>query len=197
MVSPSSDRIPRVPPYSSTLTPFPVQDSHLLKSAFPCSSGYSCKCHLAGPISLAATLRVSFDFLSSCYLDVSVRKVRPLQLCIHCKVQIALWVSPFGYPRINAYSQLPTAFRSVLRPSSPLIAKASTKCSYLSLDSYNINILLPKYLYLSTKNLLLPVILSNFGVYFYTFLPRFFDNTIFSYHTIQLFPYSQCFIASL
>ena len=36
-----------------------------------------------------------------------------------------------------------------------------------------------------------------FGVYFYTFLPRFFDNTIFSYHTIQLFPYSQCFIASL
>ena len=29
------------------------------------------------------------------------------------------------------------------------------------------------------------------------FLPRFFDNTIFSYHTIQLFPYSQCFIASL
>ena len=36
-----------------------------------------------------------------------------------------------------------------------------------------------------------------FGVYFYTFLPRFFDNTIFSYHTIQLFPYLQCFIASL
>ena len=47
------------------------------------------------------------------------------------------------------------------------------------------------------KKSFLPVILSNFGVYFYTFLPRFFDNTIFSYHTIQLFPYSQCFIASL
>ncbi len=37
-------------------------------------------------------------------------------------------VSPFGYPRIKACSQLPTAFRSVPRPSSPLDAKASTKC---------------------------------------------------------------------
>ena len=151
----------------------------------------------ADPISLATTLGVSVDFLSCRYLDVSVPRVRFAFLCIQNAITIAGWVPPFGYPRINAYSQLPTAFRSVLRPSSPLIAKAFTKCPYLSLDSYNINILLPKYLYLSTKNLLLPVILSNFGVYFYTFLPRFFDNTIFSYHTIQLFPYSQCFIASL
>jgi len=37
-------------------------------------------------------------------------------------------VSPFGYPRIKACSQLPMAFRSVPRPSSPLGAKASTKC---------------------------------------------------------------------
>ena len=27
------------------------------------------------------------------------------------------WVAPFGYPRIKACSQLPTAFRSVPRPS--------------------------------------------------------------------------------
>ncbi len=40
------------------------------------------------------------------------------------------WVSPFGNPRIKAYSQLPTAYRSVSRPSSPLNAKASTKCPY-------------------------------------------------------------------
>ncbi len=37
-------------------------------------------------------------------------------------------VAPFGYPRIKACSQLPMAFRSVPRPSSPLGAKASTKC---------------------------------------------------------------------
>ena len=56
-------------------------------------------------------------------------------LCIRVKVPLAWWVPPFGYPRIKAYSQLPAAFRSVSRPSSPLIAKASTKCSYHSLDS--------------------------------------------------------------
>ncbi len=45
----------------------------------------------------------------------------------------ARWVAPFGNPRINGCSHLPTAFRSVLRPSSPLSAKASTKCP-LTLD---------------------------------------------------------------
>ena len=39
-------------------------------------------------------------------------------------------VSPFGYPRIKGCSPLPAAFRSVPRPSSPLSAKASTKCPY-------------------------------------------------------------------
>ena len=72
---------------------------------------------------------------------------------IHSIIQISLWVPPFGYPRINAYSQLPAAFRSVLRLSSPLIAKASTKCPYLSLDSYNINIKLALIFILLNKNL--------------------------------------------
>ena len=40
------------------------------------------------------------------------------------------WVAPFGDPWIKAYSQLPTAYRSVSRPSSPVHAKASTKCPY-------------------------------------------------------------------
>ena len=38
-------------------------------------------------------------------------------------------VSPFGNPRINAYLKLPMAYRSMSRPSSPLCAKASTRCS--------------------------------------------------------------------
>ena len=38
------------------------------------------------------------------------------------------WVSPFGNPRIKAYSRLPEAYRRVSRPSSPLDAKASTRC---------------------------------------------------------------------
>ena len=38
-------------------------------------------------------------------------------------------VSLFGYPRINACTRLPEAFRSVPRPSSALDAKASTVSS--------------------------------------------------------------------
>ena len=37
-------------------------------------------------------------------------------------------IAPFGYPRINARVQLPEAFRSLPRPSSPADAKASFMC---------------------------------------------------------------------
>ena len=37
-------------------------------------------------------------------------------------------VSPFGHPEITACVQLPQAYRSLPRPSSPLDAKASTVC---------------------------------------------------------------------
>ena len=37
-------------------------------------------------------------------------------------------VAPFGYLRINARVQLPEAFRSLPRPSSPADAKASFMC---------------------------------------------------------------------
>ena len=41
-----------------------------------------------------------------------------------------LGVAPFGNPRINAPLQLPVAYRSFTRPSSPPYAKASTVCPY-------------------------------------------------------------------
>jgi hypothetical protein len=37
-------------------------------------------------------------------------------------------VAPFGHPGITARMQLPQAYRSLPRPSSPLDAKASTVC---------------------------------------------------------------------
>ncbi len=43
------------------------------------------------------------------------------------------WVAPFGDPGITDRSHLPRAFRSVPRPSSPLSAKASTRCPLLAL----------------------------------------------------------------
>jgi hypothetical protein len=79
--------------------------------------------HWPGPRSLATTNGVSVDVLSSGYLDVSVPQVSSLSGDLNGRV------APFGNPRIKAYSQLPEAYRSVLRPSSPVCAKASTECS--------------------------------------------------------------------
>ena len=80
------------------------------------------------PISLATTFGISFDFFSSPYLDVSVREVPHVKLCIHLTLRNA-WVSPFGNPRIEAYLQLPEAYRSLSRPSSAPDAKAFALCS--------------------------------------------------------------------
>jgi hypothetical protein len=79
--------------------------------------------HWPGPRSLATTNGVSVDVLSSGYLDVSVPRVSSLAGDLNGRV------SPFGNRRIKAYSQLPDAYRSVLRPSSPVHAKASTRCT--------------------------------------------------------------------
>ena len=88
----------------------------------------------AAPISLATTLGISVDFFSSRYLDVSVPEVRFNVSMYSTRNNVqAHWVSPFGHLRIKAYCQLPEAFRRLTRPSSPVIAKASTIYAY-SLD---------------------------------------------------------------
>ena len=54
----------------------------------------------------------------------------------------ACWVVPFGNPWINGYLHLPTAYRSLSRPSSPPRAKASTRRpNFLSPLLYNILIM--------------------------------------------------------
>ena len=50
-------------------------------------------------------------------------------------------VSPFGNLRIEAYLQLPAAYRSLSRPSSAPDAKAFTMCSY----SLELSIILSNY----------------------------------------------------
>jgi hypothetical protein len=54
-------------------------------------------------------------------------------LCIQSGMTLAGRVSPFRDRRIKAFCQLPVAFRRLTRLSSPVIAKASTTCTY-SLD---------------------------------------------------------------
>ncbi len=130
MVPPRSDRISRVPPYSrtkrlSTRTGLSPTMARLSRRFRFLTFG-----HWPGPRSLATTSGVSVDVLSSGYLDVSVRRVCFATLCIQITMTPKGRVSPFGNPRIKACSQLPVAFRSVLRPTSPLSAKASTKCPF-------------------------------------------------------------------
>ena len=88
---------------------------------------YQLCCLRAGPRSLAATRGISVDFFSSGYLDVSVPPVRPVELCIHSTV------IPYGIgfphseiPDSNGCYYLIWAYRKLIRPSSPLTAKAST-----------------------------------------------------------------------
>ena len=55
-------------------------------------------------------------------------------------------VSPFGHPEITARVQLPQAYRSLPRPSSPLNAKASTVCIIaFDLTSFEIGVIPSPY----------------------------------------------------
>lgn len=123
MVYPCSDRISRVPPYSRTYELSTGTGLSPTMADFSKSFPFLLTGHWPGPRSLATTNGVSFDVLSSRYLDVSVPWVSSLSGDLNGRV------SPFGNPRIKAYSQLPEAYRSVLRPSSPVHAKASTRCT--------------------------------------------------------------------
>ena len=78
------------------------------------------------PRSLATTGGISVDVFSCPYLDVSVQGVPPVRLfcSTHGTQVLPVWVSPFGYLRINGYLLLPEAFRSLSRPSSAPDAKA-------------------------------------------------------------------------
>ena len=84
------------------------------------------------PLSLATTHRISVDFFSSPYLDVSVQAVPhvPLFDSVHADTVLPCRVSPFGDPRIKGYLLLPVAFRSLSRPSSAPDAKAFPLRSY-------------------------------------------------------------------
>ena len=130
----------------------PIRGYHPLRPCFPDRFWLSHIHDWPGPRSLATTNGVSVDVLSSRYLDVSVPWVR-LKPPMYSEVSYLRlitgnpkprglvvtkitrswssgyrrWVSPFGNPWIKASSRLPTAYRSVARPSSPLSAKASTE----------------------------------------------------------------------
>ncbi len=151
MVPPDSHRVSPAPCYSGS-----VSDHHLLAStglspsvgllssqfrlrrSSPCGDVLLPRRRPEGQqrfglLPVAATWRITccslFLFLLRCFSSEG-------SPCLSCDRQYPPkggWVAPFGYPRINASLQLPAAFRSLARPSSPLHTKASTVCPYLLL----------------------------------------------------------------
>ena len=115
MVPPHSVRIPRVHTYSGypcsagsftyrTVT-FSGWPSHAIQLDF----AVTYRVHTPNvllpsvwplPISLAATFRISFDFSSYAYLDVSLRRVPLVKLCIHLTIH---GYSPWGFPHSDTH----------------------------------------------------------------------------------------------
>ena len=141
MVPPSSDQVSRVWPYSgyrAALAVFAYVSltlfgwlSHTIRlttwvlKAVRTPEGFLLPvCPL--PRSLATTNGISVDVSSSPYLDVSVQAVPFLRLFDSTQDDGVLRrrVSPFGDPGLNAYVQLPQAYRSLPRLSSAPSAKA-------------------------------------------------------------------------
>ena len=84
------------------------------------------------PRSLATTYGISVDVSSSPYLDVSVQAVPFLHLFDSMQDDwiLSSRVAPFGDLRVKGYLLLTAAYRSLSRPSSAPVAKASALCSY-------------------------------------------------------------------
>jgi hypothetical protein len=105
----------------------PVRGYHPLWPAFPDGSGsYT---HATGLVPvrsplLGESLLMSFPPATEMFQFAGFASILR-------SIPLARWVAPFGDLRIIGCSPLPEAYRRVPRPSSPLGAKASTKCPYV------------------------------------------------------------------
>ena len=106
----------------------PIQDYHLLWSSFPESSSYYI--FVTGLIRIRSSLLTEYISFPPATKIFQFTRLALNLLCIHKLVTLKSRVSPFGYLRIKVCWQLPSAYRSLPRPSSSLDAKASTKCPF-------------------------------------------------------------------
>ena len=131
MVPPCSDRVSRAPPYSRISFKLRIRGCHPLRPDFPDRSASLKK--------TTGLLRFRSPLLAESPLMSVPPGTEMFQFPGFASPHYGFmrrypcgWVAPFGYPRINACSRLPMAFRSVPRPSSPPGAKASTECPSLA-----------------------------------------------------------------
>ena len=147
MVPPYSHRVPRARWYLGYWqrdSTFRLQDSHLLWLAFPRHSATLRRSLNVSPYPVGIT---TYGLASSAFARhysrnlgwfLFLRVLRcfssPGSLRNAMDSRYVLWfftigVSPFGNLRIEAYLQLPAAYRSLSRPSSAPDAKAFSLCS--------------------------------------------------------------------
>ncbi len=135
MVLPYSDGVPRVPPYSRTSDRlYPYGTITLSGRPFQNRSGFLSEATGLVPFRsplLRESRLISFPPGTEMFQFPGFAS-HPYGF--RMRYRIKRWVSPFGNPRIKACSQLPAAYRSVPRPSSPPRAKASTRCPYFALE---------------------------------------------------------------
>ena len=141
MVPPASHGVSRVPRYSGysllssvfayrILTFFDAPSHALRLTYFRITLSATPRILLLSvwplPLSLATTHRISVDYSSSPYLDVSVQAVPFRNLWIQLRIiYVAIYeVSPFGNLRVDGYLLLTAAYRSLSRPSSAPDAKS-------------------------------------------------------------------------
>ena len=116
-------------PTQGLLCFLPIRGYHPLWPDFPDGSGYY--------TTITGLVRVRSPLLTESHLISFPRGTEMFQFPrfasatyeFSCRYPYG-WVSPFGHLRITECSHLPEAFRRVPRPSSPLVAKASTRCPY-------------------------------------------------------------------
>ena len=123
-----------------------IRGFHPLRPAFPNSSTHtSNKSYQALPLSLAATERISFDFFSFGYLDVSVPQVRFINLCIQLIMTVLL--QPGSPIRTSLVKRSFPAHQSFSQDSTSFIASYCQGIHRLRFSSwpYNLNHLLRQY----------------------------------------------------
>ena len=128
----------------SYLTVSPTRLS-LPSVGFPTPFGYSSICYFAvrNPQGISTSGLASFAFARHYSQNLGWFLFLPVLRCFSSRGSprnamylryvswlFAMSVSTFGYLRLNAYLQLPAAFRSLSRPSSAPDAKAFALCSY-------------------------------------------------------------------
>ena len=152
MVHPLSHRVPRVRRYSGfsfAAFLFRIRDFHSFLLTFPCHSARFLLRLLAVltpsvflllvwplPLSLATTHRISVDFFSSPYLDVSVQAVPLVKLFIHLTMHALLTCGLLHSDILGSFRacqspRLFAAYRVLLR----LLMPRHPPCALISLNA--------------------------------------------------------------